>query len=207
MVSVRALQSGLALLAQSQINGRKITPAGLQVYAAVLRDLDDQEFHEACLEHCRRSQWFPSPQNLLEAARGNDGDLAERLWLVVESAVRTKGRYASVSFHPAANAAVRSMGGWLKLCEAGEADLHFRRGEFLASCRSFLRCPPGREGEHLAGLEERAHVAALGRWGGEVVLLGPGAEAPEEYAEALPDPHERVLRLVAGAITPAGEEF
>lgn len=209
MVTEAVLREGLATLADALPAGRPIEGPALRLWAVILRDVTDADFRRAVVEHCSRpgKTFMPSPGEILEAAFGNEQDHAQQLWLVVDAAVRRHGRYASVTFHPAANAAIRSMGGWLKLCETLEAELHFRRTEFLATTRSLLRNPPGEpEGAHLPGLEERDHVAKLGAWSGQVRLCGPGAVEPPTRVALLPERTERLLRVVGGISETIEEE-
>lgn len=205
MVTEAVLKEGLATLADALPAGKVIEGPALKLWGVILRDLSDHDFRVAVVEYCRRpgKTFMPSPGEILEAAKGNEGDQAEALWMAVEAAIARHGRYASVSFHPAANAAIRSLGGWQKLCESTADEMVFRRKDFLTSVRTWLRHSPGEQGGHLVGLVEADHVRRQLPWGGEVKLCGPGAVAPAERVEALPE-GGNVVRLVSAIAAKTG---
>lgn len=203
MASEAAIAMALDMLSQTQQAAKPITPGLKAAWMFAMAGVDDASFRDAVLRHMQASKFWPAPAEILEQVQGSSSDQAEALWLVVESTIAKHGRYASVSFHPAANAAVRSLGGWQKLCESTADEMVFRRKDFLTSVRTWLRHSPGEQGGHLVGLVEADHVRRQLPWGGEVKLCGPGAVAPAERVEALPE-GGNVVRLVSAIAAKTG---
>lgn len=146
-------KAGMELLAATF--ARDLSPALLEVYRAQFGGWSGEAWMHVVNRACADLRFFPKPVELKEMAAVSRGDAVERAWGVVEGALRTVGRYRSVDFGPAVNAAVRHVGGWSKLCETSTDELHFRQRDFSKALDLYSRGAVSPElGCHLAGLEE-----------------------------------------------------
>lgn len=174
---------GLAGLAKG-LQGR-LDEQTIEVYFMALEDLDDASFERACGRALRELKFFPRPAELRAlAGEHTAGERAIAAWMELKRATASVGHRASVTFEDVAiNGAVRSMGGWERLCGANAEDLErFERPRFIAAYNAFARSIPADFAAHLPGLEERAGSTAKPRLikattplpgGGPKVLAAP----------------------------------
>lgn len=176
MVSRSRLEEGLQGLVEMIPNAKMPGTVGVDIFERALVAMSDPVFDRAIAAWARRgSKFMPMPGELEEVINGSPTEKGQVLWAHVEKAMRELGRYRSLSFHPAANAAIRFLGGWSKVCESNEEELTFRRAEFLRVVATHLKHGVGEAGEYHMGLEEADHVRRQIEWGGEIALVGPGA--------------------------------
>ena len=152
MVSSIVLAEGLGMLAD--VYGRdQLGSAALDIYADILRDWPDEKFSRICREVARKQAFFPTPAHFIELGGESDDDEAQEAWNRVLRAIKRIGRYESVDFGPAANVAVRALGGWIKLCEVPEDQLRHAQRHFLSTIGTALRGGyPGHDDGPLWGL-------------------------------------------------------
>lgn len=130
-------RAGMDLL--SVTFGRDLSPALLEVYRAQFGGWSAEAWAHVVNRACGDLRFFPKPVELKEMAAVSRGDAVERAWGVVEGALRTVGRYRSVDFGPAVNAAIRHLGGWQKICECSTDELHFRQQAFAKALDLYTR--------------------------------------------------------------------
>ena len=129
-------------------------------YTAGLDGMSADEVEAAGALALRGCKWMPKPAELRALVRGDPKALAVPAWESVLSAMLEHGSYVSVDFEDKAiNAAVRSMGGWPRLCLREGDDLHtWARKEFLAAYESFASIGvPEETGACLPGRAEEAN--------------------------------------------------
>lgn len=184
---------------------RELTPGLLEVYRAQFGDWSGEAWAHVVNRACGELKFWPKPVELKEMGAVSRGDAVERAWGVVEGALRTVGRYRSVDFGPAVNAAVRHIGGWQKLCETNTDELHFRQRDFGKALDLYSRGGVTPEiGVHHAGLIEQDHV----RRGLPVPeMLGEGPRAVPlvaDFADKIAGARRRMLDAPPPQALPAG---
>lgn len=106
---------------------------------------------------------MPNAKALRDMCMGDPSAAAAEAWSEVVQAVSSVGRYRSVDFaDPTINAALRSMGGWVRLCNRGGDDFHiWARKEFVAAYADYRRRGQLDEHQcaHLPGAHERDQSA------------------------------------------------
>lgn len=208
----RFAQLMFALLAAFNRDGSE---ALLEAYWIALgEDLEDDELAAAVKRALKEKKAFmPTPAELLELAGLGRGDITDEgiiAWETVRLAIGRCGAYRSVVFDdPRITAAVRSLGGWVRLCGLEAADFEvWARKEFLKTFETWTRRGvPLEYAAHLPGVAELANGERYPAGVERVESLGAGGEraeipAPAPRAGALREPHrdrpDRALRLVSG---------
>lgn len=109
---------GKILFGLGEIYGEALSAPRIDAYFAALSDLTIEQVDVAVTILMRSSKFFPRPAEIIDAARGNVEDQANRAWATFLDAAADAG-YASVRFFdPATAYAVDAVfGGWIK---AGE---------------------------------------------------------------------------------------
>lgn len=146
------------LFGLGEVYGEALSAPRIGAYFAALSDLTIEQFDAAATSLMRSSKFFPRPAEILDAARGNIEDQANRAWAIFLDAVADSG-YASVRFSdPAMAYAVDAVfGGWVKageLLAAGWTDsvgrhqggctdemLAHYRNHFFKQYLAYLRAP------------------------------------------------------------------
>lgn len=162
----------VAMLAEAF--GRPTTDAMLEAYRIGLSDLPADIVEKAASVAVRERKYMPTASEIRELAgcvRREDRPLLA--WMAVERAIGAVGSYKSPDFDDRIiNAAIRSIGGWVRLCGLGgnELDVWARR-EFLAAYGALQRSVPSDDAlAPLAGLGSSQVVVRTGLpWVGEVV--------------------------------------
>ena len=90
-----------------------------------LRDLPIDAVQEAVAKAMTGSRFMPVPRELRDLAGvASSEQKAIMAWAAVKGAIREVGSYRSVSFDdPTTNAAVRSLGGWPRVCGTDSEEL------------------------------------------------------------------------------------
>jgi len=106
-------------------------------------------------------------------------------WEAVRRAIRKVGAYKSVHFHDEnINAAIRSMGGWVTLCDATIEDLVWREKDFKSNYSALTTCDlPEEMTERLTGIIEKENGPAFTVPVAEVGCLTLGTYAITERRE------------------------
>lgn len=103
-------------------------------WVGALSDLSADDFDGAMNRFSRESTDYPSPaavRKFAGAAGLNPAERATIAWSAVHQAVVRQGAYASVDFSDrVANAVVRQMGGWSRLCDATTEEMQWKAKEF-----------------------------------------------------------------------------
>jgi hypothetical protein len=150
--------------------GREASPATHLGYWLGLQDLPIEAIRLAVSSALRRCKFMPSPAELREmAGEGDSKSRAQAAWLELEETVRVVGGYRSVDFEDRTiNAAVRSLGGWERICllSAEEFDKWLRK-DFLACYEALDR----------SGVSEEASAPLVGICDRENLLHAATAEA------------------------------
>ena len=105
----------LALAATFRVEATASLKVG---YWLGLRDLSLSQLQTAVGKAMATCRYMPTPRELRDLAGIMSADQrAIVAWNAVKQAIREQGRYRSIDFDdPAVNAAVRSLGGWPRLC-------------------------------------------------------------------------------------------
>jgi hypothetical protein len=173
--------------------GRECDEAMLLGYEMGLDDLPVEEIERAVRESLRdRNPHMPAPGELREfAGDARPEDRAALAWEAVLRAIPSIGGYRSPDFDdPIINATVRSMGGWVALCDQTvEQQDRFTRAQFLKTYAGLTRTGISPElGAPLIGIAEKHNATHR--------LEGYDASAP--IATGLPWAGKPVKRLGEG---------
>lgn len=139
------------------------TEAFLMGYWIGCAGLSDDDFRKAIERALRETDGFmPSPNELRKM--GGEEQVETRAihaWATVLRAIGSVGSYTSVDFGTLTNAVIRSMGGWVELCNRDSEELReFGRKDFEKTYRSLAGSTYLAEmGEYLPGICERMNKA------------------------------------------------
>jgi len=90
-------------------------------------------------------KFFPKPANIIRQinkGQPNTEDKALLAWAQVIREVRLKGSYGTLKLDDRqAMAAVKSLGSWKQLCQTEEADLTWKKKEFIANYSMYEHTP------------------------------------------------------------------
>lgn len=131
MISEKKFAVGMALLAD-RFN-RDVSAAVAKGYLGVLNaaGMNFEEWEAATEYVFRHNRFFPSPQELIEAARGSAEEAAEREWGEIMRAFRDN---VKPELSKAGREAYENVGGYFTL---SEEPTHFIRPQFL---KAYLAC-------------------------------------------------------------------
>jgi len=185
----------MALQALAAGFNREFTDALCESYWLALDDLPFAAVATAIKRAIRESKFMPSGRELRELAGAANPEMrALEAWVAVKRAIAAVGAYESVNFDdPAVNAAIRSLGGWRRLCSLDSEELDkWTRKEFEKAYTAYASAPSLHPDltRHLPGIHESNNT----HLGVEVKprLLAVRPEAPK----ALP-PRQEQRRLGA----------
>jgi hypothetical protein len=158
---------------------RTASPATFAAYELGLDGLDVPTIKRGVQIALKSCKFMPSPAELRELA----GELkaenrAQLAWIALEKAVKRHGGYRTVTFDDVViNAAVRSLGGWDRVCTAlpAEFDVHLRR-EFLKAYTSL----------YASGVGEEQAAPLLGEFDRENARLGYAPQDVKQVITGLP---------------------
>lgn len=145
------------LLAMACAVAGKDTPSEpvLRLWTRLLAAADDDEVARAFESHLSTSKWMPAPAEILRLCGQHPEDVAQERWATIWRAATKVGRYASVDFGAEANAAIKALGGWVRLCEAPEDEVQHTQRHFLAAYSAARhRALRPEEAGHCVGLAE-----------------------------------------------------
>ncbi len=95
-----------------------LSPASVEAYAEMLRDLPFESLLRAAQIHVYTSPYFPTIAELRRLATNSNLPSAAEAWGEVLRAVREVGSYGTPSFsHPLISAAVHCLG-WVEICRS-----------------------------------------------------------------------------------------
>ena len=175
------------LMAYADLLNRKISTDATEIWWRKLERFDLEAISRAFSKHTDRSEFFPSPfeiLSLLEPHRERSPLLA---WAEVERTMFKHGAYATVQFDPVTNAVIRDLGGWACLCHQN-LDEPWTQKEFERRYEEYQRHGVS-SAAPLPGLVEQQN--RLGRYHEhipELVLIGDGPVAlpePDRSGEVL----------------------
>jgi hypothetical protein len=131
MPTERAFARGMAVLAAAYPEFN-LQPATLQVYRDRLARVSDQDFEAAINRHLDSSKWFPKVSELLAQVEALSPPLlgSDSWGRLLEAAERS---LPQPDLTPLELMALRSIGGWDRLCLSSYDDLKFRRREYLSA--------------------------------------------------------------------------
>lgn len=193
---------GEALAALGVAFGREVDEPLLRAYWLALADLGAEAMLRACHQALRSCDRFPVPSELRRLAAGGPGGAAAA-WALVVKAIRAHGAYESVRFEdPAITAAIRQLGGWVRLCCLESHELHaFVAKDFARTYEALATVPLTDElTAPLRGLHEmtnRGDYPAL-------LIGGDGSTSrPRALPEAEEGPARGNLRMLVGGLAEA----
>lgn len=138
----------------------QVTPDALRMWLDALSDLSGDELTEAIRRFNRESTEYPTPaavRRYAGAAAASLDDRANVAWSIVRREIRRTGVYESVEFDDRmANAAIRAIGGWERLCEVETDQIQWKEKEFVAAYKAACRTGIG-DGSPLCGVVERSN--------------------------------------------------
>lgn len=136
-----------------------LSETALGLYVGATSDLSAEQFDTAMLRASRECRFMPSASELRQYGFGATDDDGAEAWHIVEKAARTLGPSRSPNFGDAIiHAAIRRTGGWIRLCETGEDEWHFRRKDFLTHYqRLATNGVPQEDGRRLIGISEQTN--------------------------------------------------
>lgn len=175
----------------------ELSDTELRIYLAALAPWEPERLKQAVQRVLATSRWFPRLSELAEAVGGSETDAAVDAWSRLTRAIVSVGRYQSVDFGEAENAAIADMGGWIKLCQMAEREMPFAEKRFKTAYDSYRRggVPPDRLRPCL-GLED-ADRLRLGLEPGTPVDLTAEGSRPRRQAARLRAPKRSAPALVA----------
>lgn len=179
--------------------------AALRVgYWMGLRDLPLAAVQEAVAKAMATSRFMPTPRDLRDLAGVMGADQRAILaWNAVKRAIREVGSYRSVDFDdPVVNAAVRSLGGWPRLCGTDSEEMdRFIARDFQRLYRELSALQPHQDlTRYLPGVFESGGDLTLAEAPARVAC---GTGAPPALALAEPSPllgRKQVEEVVAKAL-------
>lgn len=177
MLDEDAFAVGLAALARAL--GGKVDAQVTELYYVALQDLDEQAWQRATARALRELKFFPRPAELRElAGEHSSNDRVIAAWTEAMTAAASVGGWSSVDFEdPAINAAVRSMGGWIRFCGRSSDELErFGRKNFEQAYRAYAKSCTEEAAAPLPGL------AALGNGAQGIVEARPPRRIPATTA-------------------------
>lgn len=159
--------------------GRTASPATFAAYELGLDGLSLESIKLGVQTALKSAKFMPSPAELREmSGELKPEDRSQIAWLALCKAVETHGGYRTVSFDDVViNAAVRSVGGWERVCEADpkEFDAHIRR-EFIKAYTSLCA----------SGVGEEQAAPLIGIFDRENAKLGYGPQNVRTVVTGLP---------------------
>ena len=146
---------------------QKITPATLLTFQAGTDDIDIEAIERAAMRAIRECQFMPSVFELRQLT-GMSGAIATKdrptlAWIDVRQRIAKVGGYDSPNFlDPTINATIRSLGGWVALCDSTTEELVWREKDFLRTYAALMPLNlPDEQTARLAGITETTNGPAI----------------------------------------------
>jgi len=147
-------QFNQTILATAEYYNRPLSPGAVKIFWAVLRGLSLDEVQRAIELHMGdqdRGSRFPMAADIILQLQQGRPDPGDQAWAAVVRAMEDEGGYSSVQFEDGTiNAVIRSMGGWVQICEQDlskpwtERDFRERYTRFRRAGESDSSHLPGR---------------------------------------------------------------
>lgn len=150
------------LRATSETLGSKaLSPDAQTLWVAMMSRYEIEAVQRAFVAHLRdaeRGRFFPTPADIVAQIEGDASTRETIAWGRVFDAISAHGMYASVDFgDPAIHAALEAMGGWVAVCQSGEAETWLRK-RFAEEYRAAVK--GGRSGpRQLSGICDTSNAA------------------------------------------------
>ena len=153
----------------------------LNAYIKSLEEYDIDEIEQAFGYAISDLQWFPKPVELrgfLEHGAGDIEDIALVEADKVVVAIRSEGRYKSVTFDDPVTMAVinQGWGGWIKVCEMREDEIKWFRKDFAKIYKAYSNQGIKQYG-HLIGFHEDHNLERFPERVSQPVLIGDEKKA------------------------------
>ncbi len=119
-------------LALCELHGKKLSPGLTAIYMDILQNMKEETAAQILEYQIRQAKWFPKPADLMETANGTLEEQAFRAWQILIDAIKKIGPYQSIYFEDQTiSQIVEHFNGWLEVCNWTNAELPFRRKEFM----------------------------------------------------------------------------
>lgn len=167
----------------AEIYEKTMTPVKTRIYFDSLVRYSIEQVKMAVNKHNqdpKHGSFMPKPADLIRQLTDNEttvDDRAELAWMQVINAIGSVGSYGTLKMEDAqAMAAIKNLGSWSGLCQTKEADLQWKRKDFVLAYKTFENTPlemlpsslPGYEELHNKKVGDRK---ALGNIAGELLKL------------------------------------
>jgi|GEM_PF-2842383 len=146
----------------AEATGRSLSDAALMAYQVALSDVPLPALNAGFLRLLRSTKFMPSPAEIREAAGMASGDVPSKdrpllAWEAVRRAIRRVGPNESPNFaDPVIHAVLRSMGGWMQVCDWTTNEMPWRETDFKAGYLAYMNLTlPDEMTARLVGIAER----------------------------------------------------
>ena len=141
-----------ALTIASEATGKAIDQSTMRVYWGLLKNLTIDAVEAAINDHLfdpDDGMFFPKPAHIVKRVTGTKKqqekavtDRAEMAWTEIQTAIRRIGSYGNLEMDDhVALAAVRSIGGWQKLCMTNLDKMEWMKKAFFEAYEAYERAP------------------------------------------------------------------
>ena len=159
-----------------EVYGKPPSDGALDLMFNALRRFDLDAIKQALTAHVndtKHGDFVPKPADIVRQVEGDGDTRALSAWAKVEDAIRRVGPYETVVFDdPRTMAAVREMGGWIKLCDVTDRDLPFKGNEFKKRYEGYISRPPEQFPAKLIGMTEGSNTGEHSEFVPEPKLIG-----------------------------------
>ncbi len=136
-----------------ELYSKEITKPLLRIYFTAFNQLTIEQVDQAIASHITDTStagtFFPKPADIIRQIKGTDKqrsetttNKAEISWSSIEGQVFSIGSYKSPKIEDGqALAALKAMGGWIKLCGSTVDQLTWKKKEFIELYKTFEQTP------------------------------------------------------------------
>ena len=132
----------------STVKKIEVTPIMLKLFFSSLRDFTIEQVSYGFEQHLSDpidGKFFPKPANIIKHLKESETSTEERAelaWAQVIRKIRSTGSYGSLKLDDKqAIAAVKSLGSWQQLCNSTEAEMTWKKKEFLSMYETYEKTP------------------------------------------------------------------
>ncbi|AUR96792.1 hypothetical protein NVP1232O_58 [Vibrio phage 1.232.O._10N.261.51.E11] len=175
----------------AEIYEKTSTPAKTRIYFDALAAYTIEQVKTAVNKHVqdpKHGSFMPKPGDLVRHLTGNDlgaVEKAELAWMQVINSISTVGSYGTLKLEDKqALAAVKNMGSWVGLCQTKEADLQWKKKEFIELYKTLENTPIEMLPQNLPGLEDMHNQRVNGQ--NQLQNIREGLEKFKEKGNGLP---------------------
>ena len=133
-----ALMTGVA-----ELYNKKVSSVLLETYWRAFKPFSIEQVNHALNCHVHDpdvGQFMPKPADVVRCLMGSSEDKALDAWVAVETEIRHKGSYYTLSFEdPLIRRVIQEMGGWQRFCLIRSDELAFVAREFRQRYRHYHR--------------------------------------------------------------------